>query len=68
MTEEKKKYPKRGLASIPPERRREIQSMGGKSVPRAKRAFNDRALARKAGKLGAKARNSSSVDTTTGEI
>ena len=49
MTEQKKP---RGLAAMSPERRREIQSMGGKAVPKEKRAFNDRTLARHAGKLG----------------
>jgi general stress protein YciG len=49
MTEEKKP---RGLAAMTPEKRREVQSMGGKSVPADKRAFNDRALARHAGKRG----------------
>lgn len=49
MTEQKKP---RGLAAMTPERRREIQSMGGKAVPPEKRAFNDRTLARHAGKRG----------------
>lgn len=49
MTEEKRP---RGLAAMTPERRREVQSMGGKSVPAEKRAFNDRTLARHAGKRG----------------
>jgi general stress protein YciG len=43
---------KRGLAAMTPERRREVQSMGGKAVPADKRAFNDRTLARHAGKRG----------------
>ena len=43
---------RRGLAAMTPERRREIQSMGGKSVPAEKRAFNDKTLARFAGKRG----------------
>jgi len=42
----------RGLAAMTPERRREIQSMGGSSVPKEKRAFNDRELAKAAGKRG----------------
>jgi general stress protein YciG len=50
---------KRGLASVSRERRLEIASMGGKSVPRDKRAFSsDRQLAKSAGKLGAKSRYS----------
>jgi hypothetical protein len=49
MTEQKKP---RGLAAMTPERRREIQSMGGKAVPAEKRAFSDRTLARHAGKRG----------------
>ena len=50
MTTSEKKP--RGLAAMTPERRREIQSMGGKSVPKEKRAFNDRSLAKVAGKRG----------------
>lgn len=42
----------RGLAAVSPERRREIASMGGKSVPKVKRAFSDKKLARSAGKRG----------------
>lgn len=43
---------KRGFASMSPEKKALIQSMGGKAVPKEKRAFNDKALARKAGKRG----------------
>lgn len=44
---------KRGFASLTPERRREIASKGGKSVPNEKRSFSkDRALARAAGRKG----------------
>ena len=53
--DEVKKKSKRGLASMSLEKRRAIASMGGKAVPKSKRAFANRALARAAGKLGAKA-------------
>ena len=58
MVDEVKKS-RRGLASMSPERRREIASLGGRSVPKEKRAFSDRQLARSAGKLGAKAKHAS---------
>lgn len=46
----------RGFASISPERRREIASMGGKSVPDEKRSFSkNRELAQAAGRKGGKA-------------
>jgi general stress protein YciG len=46
----------RGLANVSPERRREIASLGGKSVPREHRAFSrDPELAREAGRKGGKA-------------
>ena len=50
---EKKEKRKRGLACLSPERRREIASMGGKSVPPEKRAFaRNAALAAEAGRIG----------------
>lgn len=46
---------KRGFASMTPEKRREIASKGGRSVPADKRSFaQDRALASKAGRKGGK--------------
>lgn len=43
----------RGFAALTPERRAEIASMGGKSLPSSKRAFAvNRELARRAGKIG----------------
>jgi general stress protein YciG len=45
--------PKRGFASMSEERRREIASKGGKSVPADKRAFSmNPALASEAGRKG----------------
>ncbi len=44
---------KRGFASMNPEKRREIASMGGKSVPSEKRSFSqNRDLASNAGRKG----------------
>ena len=44
---------RRGFASISPERRREIASKGGKSVPSEKRSFaQNRDLASMAGRKG----------------
>ncbi|MCG6121117.1 MAG: stress-induced protein [Microvirga sp.] len=44
---------KRGFAAMSPEKRREIASKGGRSVPADKRSFaQDRALASKAGRKG----------------
>jgi len=44
---------KRGLAALTPERRREIAQLGGKSVPREKRAFfKNPEIAKSAGSLG----------------
>jgi len=44
---------KRGLAAMTPERRREIQSMGGRSVAAENRAYSKNAdLAREAGRRG----------------
>jgi general stress protein YciG len=44
---------KRGFASMSLERRREIASMGGRSIPDANRAFSkQRGLAREAGRKG----------------
>ena len=57
MTEDSEKpRPKRGLSALPPERMREIRSMGGKALPGKKRAFSkDRTLAAEAGRRGGKA-------------
>lgn len=51
--EENKSKSNRGFASMSPEKRREIASKGGKSVPKEKRSFSvNRALAISAGKKG----------------
>ena len=43
----------RGFAALSPERRKEIASMGGKSIAPDKRAFSqNRELASRAGKIG----------------
>jgi general stress protein YciG len=43
----------KGFASMTPERRKEIASKGGRSVPKEKRSFSrDKSLARAAGKKG----------------
>jgi hypothetical protein len=48
---------KRGLGGMDPEKRRLIQSMGGRAVPDHLRAFSaDKSLARAAGKAGGKAK------------
>jgi general stress protein YciG len=55
MTRALKEQPKRkqGFASLSLERRREIASMGGRSIPDANRAFSkQRDLAREAGRKG----------------
>ena len=53
MTEKVKKP--QGFAAISPERRKEIATLGGKSVPAEKRAFSVKAgLAAKAGSKGGK--------------
>ena len=54
MTEEKQSRTHlRGFASLTPERRREIASKGGKSVPAEKRSYSmNRELAVAAGKKG----------------
>lgn len=45
----------RGFASMTPERRKQVASLGGKSVPNAKRSFSqNRDLASSAGKKGGK--------------
>ena len=59
---------KRGFASMTPEKRREIASLGGRSVPAEKRSFSqDHALASEAGRKGghatAPAKRSYSRDT-----
>jgi general stress protein YciG len=47
---------KRGFATLTPERRREIASLGGKAVPPEKRTFShNRILAAIAGKKGGEA-------------
>ena len=52
----KKKTGKRGFASMTPERRREIASLGGLAVPAEKRSFSrDKQLAVKAGQKGGEA-------------
>jgi general stress protein YciG len=44
---------RRGFASLSPERRKEIASLGGSSVPEERRSFSqDRDLAREAGRKG----------------
>lgn len=53
MTEGKKS--RRGFASMTPERRRELASMGGKAVPAFKRTFSNKGKASEAGKKGGKA-------------
>ena len=53
MATEGKPKGKRGFASMSPEKRREIASKGGKSVPKEKRSFSaNRALAMEAGRKG----------------
>lgn len=48
-----KKYPKRGFASMSPEKQRAIASKGGAAVPAEKRSFSqNRALASSAGRKG----------------
>jgi hypothetical protein len=47
----------RGFAAISPERRREIASLGGRSVPKAKRSFSQNPeLASTAGRKGGQSR------------
>lgn len=47
---------RRGFAAMDPERRREIASKGGSSVPNEKRSFaKDRGLAASAGRKGGEA-------------
>jgi general stress protein YciG len=53
MDQEQPKKSKRGFASMDPEKRREIASRGGKSVPAEKRSFSQSvALAATAGRKG----------------
>ncbi len=55
MTESTKTSKPRGFAAISPERRREIASKGGLSVPAEKRSFSqDRDLASRSGATGGK--------------
>jgi general stress protein YciG len=42
----------RGFAAMSPERRKEIATLGGRSVPPEKRYYNNRAAASAAGKKG----------------
>jgi general stress protein YciG len=55
MTKVHKSKPK-GLAAMSPERRAEIASMGGKSVPADRRHYSDPERARTASVAGIKAR------------
>lgn len=56
MTQEPKPKSKRGFASMSPEKRREIASKGGKSVPAERRSFSQNTdLASKAGRKGGQA-------------
>ena len=60
---------KRGFAGMTPEKRKEIATRGGKSVPPEKRAFStNKALAAKAGAIGGKkvrpSKRSFSMDPT----
>ena len=53
MATEGKPKSKRGFASMSPEKRAEIASKGGKSVPKEKRSFAvNKALAMEAGRKG----------------
>jgi general stress protein YciG len=53
MSGEQPKKSKRGFASMDPEKRRQIASLGGKSVPAEKRSFAQSAtLAATAGRKG----------------
>jgi general stress protein YciG len=63
MTDEQKPKSRRGFASMSPEKRREIQSKGGKNVPPEKRTFStDPLLARDAGMAGGKAPKGNRLD------
>lgn len=56
------------FAKISTERRREIASLGGKSVPREKRSFSqNRDLAREAGRKGGTAQRRVTVKLTESE-
>ena len=48
MTEKKP----RGFATLTPEKRKEISSMGGKAVPAEKRYYTDKEKARESGRRG----------------
>jgi general stress protein YciG len=53
MDQKQPKKGKRGFASMDPEKRRQIASLGGKSVPAEKRSFSQSAaLATTAGRKG----------------
>lgn len=63
MKPPKKEKSSRGFASMTLERRREIASKGGKSVPSEKRAFAlDRTLAKTAGRKGGQSKPSVGSD------
>lgn len=47
----------KGFALLSPERRRELASKGGKSVPAESRGFSNKDVASKAGKKGGKSVN-----------
>lgn len=54
---------------ITPERRREISSLGGKSIPPAKRSFSqNRELAREAGRKGGLTPRRTKVKLTSSEL
>lgn len=53
MSEERSGISRRGFASLTPEKRKEIASLGGKAVPNERRSFSqDRELAVRAGRKG----------------
>ncbi len=57
------------LNGLTPERRREISSKGGKSIPAAKRSFSqNRELAREAGRKGGLTPRRTKVKLTPSEI
>lgn len=57
------------LIGLSPERRREISSKGGKSIPAAKRSFSqNRELAREAGRKGGLTPRRTKVKLTSSEI
>lgn len=67
MTEVKKKS-RRGFASMSPEKRKEISSKGGKSVPKNKRIYAvNRKLASEAGRKGGMAAKKKKPDAKRDE-